>query len=75
MAGISTVEPINVYYIQLVCFSIVSFSAVVTGIGFFIGLAWAELSAKILTWIIVVYFVGSWILILLFLGYNYVFSG
>jgi len=75
MAAISIVESLDVYSIQLTCCSIVSFSGVVTGVGFLFGWPWVELSAKILTWVIVVYFVGSWILILLFFGYNFLFSG
>ncbi|WP_133174691.1 hypothetical protein [Candidatus Methylomirabilis limnetica] len=70
MAAISTVESLTTYYVQLVCFSIVSIAGVVTGVGFVFGWPWANISAKYIAGIVIVYFVCSWLLIALFLAYE-----
>jgi hypothetical protein len=70
MAAISTVESLTTYYVQLACFSIVSITGIATGFGFIFGWFWANISAKYITWLVIIYFVGSWLLIAIFLLYN-----
>lgn len=70
MAAISTVESLTTYYVQLVCFSIVSLAGISTGFGYAFGWSWANISAKYITWLVIIYFIGSWLLIALFLAYN-----
>lgn len=70
MAAISTVESLTTYYVQLVCFSIVSIVGIATGFGFIFGWSWVNISAKYITWLVIIYFVGSLLLIALFLAYN-----
>ena len=70
MASISTVESLTTYYVQLVCFSLVSLAGVATGVGFIFGWSWANISAKYIKWLVIIFFVGSWLLIAGFLLYN-----
>ena len=70
MASISTVESLTTYYIQLVCFSIVSIAGIATGIGFIFGWPWANISAKYISRTVVVIFVGIPLLIVLFIAYK-----
>ena len=70
MASISTVESITTYYVQLGCFSFVSLAGVATGLGFIFGWPWANISAKYIKWLVIIFFVGSWLLIAAFLLYN-----
>jgi hypothetical protein len=74
MAAISTVESLTTYYVQLVCFSIVSITGIATGLGFIFGWSWSNISAKIITRLVIIYFVGSWVLIALILAYNKIMS-
>lgn len=70
MAAISTVESLTTYYVQLVCFSIVSIMGIATGLGFIFGWSWSNISAKFIIGIVLIYFIGSWALIALILAYN-----
>jgi len=72
MAAISTVEPLTTYYVQLACFGVVTLSGVVTGIGFIFGWPWVNISAKYLKGLIFIYFVGSLLLIGLFLIWHWI---
>lgn len=70
MAAISTVESLTTYYVQLVCFSIVSIAGIATGLGFIFGWPWSNASAKFIARLVIIYFVGSLVLIALFLAYS-----
>ncbi len=71
MASISTVESITTYYIQLVIFSIVTLVGLSVGVGYISGSSLAPKVAKYTLWLIGIYFVGSWVLILLILAWQF----
>ncbi len=74
MAVISTVESLSVYYVQLVCFGLISIAGILTGFGYIFSWPWVTISSRLITRVLVIYFVGSWILMALFFAYHEVVS-
>lgn len=62
MALISTVEPIEHYYVQLLCFGAVSVLGFVAGIAYLCKVNFAKKVLIVLSWVGFLYFAGSGIL-------------
>ena len=58
MALISTVESLNVYYVQIFCFGAWSAFGVVSGITRIVGAPWTNRLQSILSWIGFIFFWG-----------------
>ncbi len=74
MAAISTVESLAVYYAQLACFAIVSIAGLATGVGYALGKSWSYILAKYIKFIVIIYFVGCWLIMALLMGYKMIFG-
>ena len=66
MAALSTVESLPLYYGQLVCFFVISILGMATGFGFIFQWSWAVTSAKVITRLVIMYFIISWALMAIF---------
>ncbi|MGC2457660.1 MAG: hypothetical protein WA435_06670 [Gallionellaceae bacterium] len=66
MALISTVESLNVYYVQIFCFGAWSAFGVVSGIARIVGAPWTNRLQSILSWIGFIYFSGAGLVMALY---------
>jgi hypothetical protein len=66
MALISSVESLNVYYVQIVCFGVWSALGVVSGIARIAGAPWTSRLQAILSWIGFIFFSGAGLVMMLY---------
>lgn len=67
MATISTVASGTVYYLQLISFGAIGFSGFICGIGALRHQAWAAHGLRLLSWIVATYFIGAFVLALIWI--------